>query len=337
MHGDEGRVFAGVRLRMHRRTTSCCCEMLHQWCQVGRTDDTSTKPYKLQDVHGLTAGHPTPAATDEVPSVIRENTPQERGIAEVPQNVGTEDKLQDPLSEAEVPHKSSDVMAASAEKETAEALPPAEPDQILDAPVSGVEVPQPVVDDREQNTAGVPPPPVPPGIQNEATVLVAEDESSGGVDKAGATAATGDEPGDEGVAEQQPHIEAAAGASEDGTPEPKQEEQAVEPDAVDVGIASDVSVEATPETDEKASTALQVSAIATCWRNLGARRRQSCTSDGHKDRCSRMSLEPSPVLHIHLMRTQSRTLADIRCRIPGVLSRDFRATARLEAVLLFNT
>lgn len=221
-----------------------------------RTNDCCERQPR-QDVHGPTGEHPAVAATDEVSSLALESTPRDGETGEELRKAVTEDEPDDPLSEIGVPQANSDNTTTGTEGGTAEESPPAEPDRSLDAPVLGFEIPHAVTDAGaaadilEGMTAGVSPPPVPPGIQSETAPLVAEDESTGSVDETVVTPRSGNGFRNEGVSERPqvalvPQTEAASGASEDSPLLPKhEEEEAINAPAT--SISSDEGVEATPE------------------------------------------------------------------------------------------
>lgn len=215
-----------------------------------------------------------------------------------------------------MPHTNLDDIAARTGGETADESPPAEPERSPDAPVSGVEKPPAVVNDTPatgvpegETTAGVPQLAVPPGMNNEATPRVAGDESTEVIDKAVVTVTSGDGSVDEGDGEQLPtaavpQTEAAPTGSEDGPPEPKEEEAAATQEAIDapaVIIASDAGVGALPEVerDGQPATAVEVRSVSAfgLWIKGAGFQRPPGTADRHTNRNHRPFPDRLPAVH----------------------------------------
>lgn len=239
-----------------------------------------SKHLSQQDVHDPAIEHPVAAATDEVPPVVRDNTPHEGGTAAEPPDAVTEEKISGTATLVEVPQGVTKNVVATTEAETAEEPSLAVPDRILNASVSGTDMPRAVTDDRaaaavvDGEISGVPPPAAPHDTQNEVSLLTVQDESSGVVDKTVVTAvATADKLGDEGGVEQEPigathQTEAAAGLNEDGLTIPQQAEEMVEQDVVEApveSVATDTGVEVPPEEEGQVKAVAEVSLFVR-WR-----------------------------------------------------------------------
>lgn len=240
----------------------------------------------------------------------------------------TDEKCDSPDTGMQGSQALSEEISATVEGETAEEPPPDERDRGLEACILDEVVSNVVADDSafaavvEEETTGVTLP-MPDGIQNEAAPLVAEDESSSVADKAVATPATEHEPGGEDVTEQSSPFQEAAGVTENSQPIPKQEE-AVAPDVIHTpgeGIESHASVEASPGVEATVATVSEVSSVVQVRRlqEQGAGCQHRSAADGHKNRSQRLPSERSLTIHIHPLRTQSRTTGYASCYSPRVL------------------
>lgn len=220
--------------------------------------------------------------------VVQEKTPHDGESAEQPPPIMTEEKVDDPGTVVEVPQTGSGGILANAEGKRAEEPPPDVPDRGPDVYFPDPEITHTVADDStsvpvvEGETSGAPSPAVSNGDQHEAALLVVEDESLSVVDKEAVTPAAEDEPGDKDAIEPSSQINGATGATEEGLPIPKQEDEGATPGGSHesvVGIASDSSVEATPEVEGKEAATFEVSSIMRWSKEKEAASRDPGTAD----------------------------------------------------------